>query len=83
MRDIYRGECGGSHRRTVGKRLLAKLGIAYKESRETIYWLRLLYATGMITAEMFEDIVSEAEEICKIIGKIQVTMKKKISIRIS
>ena len=35
----------------------------------------------MITAEMFEDIVSEAEEICKIIGKIQVTMKKKISIR--
>ena len=65
------------------KDFVAKLGIAYKESRETIYWLRLLHATGMITAEMFEDIVSEAGEICKIIGKIQVTMKKKISIRIS
>lgn len=65
------------------KDFVAKLGIAYKESRETIYWFRLLHATGMITEGMFKDIVSEAEEICKIIGKIQVTMKKKISIRIS
>ena len=44
------------------KDFVAKLGIAYKESRETIYWLRLLHATGIITAEMFEDIVPEAED---------------------
>ena len=39
------------------KDFVAKLGIAYKESRENIYWLGLLHATGMITAGMFEDIV--------------------------
>ena len=25
LRDIYRGECGGSHRRTVGKRLRGEI----------------------------------------------------------
>ena len=52
------------------KDFLNKLGIAYKEARESIYWLKLLQATDYITKEEFESIHNDAEEICKILGKI-------------
>ena len=57
------------------KDFLNKLGIAYKEARESIYWLRLLNATGYITDNEFESLFNDAEELCKIIGKIQITLK--------
>jgi len=60
------------------KDFLSKLSIAYKESRETIYWLKLLQATDYITDEQALSLQTDAEEICKILGKIQVTMKKKL-----
>jgi len=53
----------------------AKLAIAYKEARETKYWLRLLYATGYIENQMFESLMNDMEEILRIIGSIQKTMK--------
>ncbi|HQV34891.1 MAG TPA: four helix bundle protein [Flavobacterium sp.] len=52
-----------------------KLAIAYKEARETKYWLRLLYATGYIENQMFESLMNDMEEILRIIGSIQKTMK--------
>jgi four helix bundle protein len=58
---------------------LNKLGIAYKEARESIYWLKLLQATDYITKDEFESIHNDAEEICKILGKIQITMKTRNS----
>ncbi|HAO04513.1 MAG: four helix bundle protein [Chitinophagaceae bacterium] len=61
------------------KDFLNKLGIAYKEARESIYWLKLLQATDYITKEEFESIHNDAEEICKILGKIQITMKTRNS----
>ena len=57
------------------KDFLNKFGIAYKEARESIYWLRLLNATGYITDNEFESLFNDAEELCKIIGKIQITLK--------
>ena len=59
------------------KDFLHKLGIAYKEARETIYWLKLLNKTDYITTSEFESLHSDAEELCKIIGKIQITIKAK------
>jgi four helix bundle protein len=56
---------------------LFKLEISYKEARETIYWLKLLKATDYISANEFESIHSEAEEICKILAKIIITLKGK------
>jgi len=53
----------------------AKLAIAYKEARETKYWLRLLHATGYIENQMFESLMNDMEEILRIIGSIQKTMK--------
>jgi len=61
------------------KDFLSKLSIAYKEARETIYWLKLLLETEYINREFANDILKDTEEICKIIGKIQTTMKKRIN----
>jgi len=60
------------------KDFINKISIAYKESRETNYWLRLLKETNFIDAEMFTSINNDCEEIIKIITSIQKTTKSKI-----
>jgi len=62
------------------KDFVSKLSIAYKEARETIYWLKLLQATDYLTKSEAESMLTDAEELCKIIGKIQVTIKSRNSI---
>ncbi len=59
------------------KEFLFKLEISYKETRETIYWLKLLKETDYISNIEFESIHQEAEEICKILAKIIITLKNK------
>jgi four helix bundle protein len=53
----------------------AKMFIAYKEARETRYWLNLLKDSGYIDKDPAESILIDAEEICRIIGKIISTSK--------
>ena len=53
----------------------SKLAIAYKEARETSYWLRLMRDTGYLTESEFNSIGADAEELCRIIGAIQKTTK--------
>lgn len=48
----------------------AKMSIAYKEARETDYWLRLLNDTGYIEKESFISIRSDLIEILKILFSI-------------
>ena len=55
---------------------ISKFSIAYKEARETKYWLRLLLTTGYLTAEMSDHLLEDIDEICRIIGKIQVSSKQ-------
>lgn len=57
----------------------AKLTIAYKEARETVYWLKLLLATEYLKEEQADSLLKDAEEICKILGKIQITIKNRNS----
>ena len=54
---------------------VSKMTIAYKEARESSYWLRLLKDTGYLTASQFESIYADAEELCRIIAAIQKTTK--------
>jgi four helix bundle protein len=61
------------------KDFFAKLTIAYKEARETHYWIRLLTDTDYLTKEQSENILSDAEELLRIIGSIQKTMKSKMN----
>src|SRR5688500_349280 len=56
----------------------SKLAIAYKEARETKYWIRLLQATGYFDREQGESLLSDAEELLRIIGRIQLTTKRNI-----
>ncbi len=54
---------------------VSKMSVAYKEARETIYWLRLLRDTEYLTKTEFDSIYADAEELCRIIGAIQKSTK--------
>jgi four helix bundle protein len=54
---------------------IAKISIAYKEARETKYWINLLKATDYFGEKQAESLLDDLEELLKIIGKIQVTAK--------
>ncbi len=60
------------------KDFFMKITIACKEARETVYWLKLLLAAGYLNQEQAGSVLKDAEEICKIIGKIQITTKNKL-----
>lgn len=53
-----------------------KNAIALKEARETIYWLRLLTASELNGSVRLSDVLSEAEQISRILGAIIVSAKK-------
>lgn len=47
-----------------------KLGISYKEARESKYWLRLLHATGFLEENEFNALMIDCEEILRILFSI-------------
>jgi four helix bundle protein len=66
---------GGQSEKDFG----AKIGIAYKEARETHYWLRLLRDGGYVESRRTEELLADSEELVKILGSIQLTVRKKYS----
>lgn len=56
---------------------ISKLSIAYKEARETVYWIRLMKETDYFNESQAKSLLNDAEEICRIIGKILITTKGK------
>ena len=58
---------------------VAKLSIAYKEARETSYWLRLLKDTGYLTEQEFDSIHADSDELCRIIAAIQKSTKQPVA----
>ncbi|GAB2776719.1 four helix bundle protein [Hymenobacter luteus] len=57
---------GGQSRRDF----VAKCSIAYKEARETHYWLRLLRDTGYLEYNLAESLLGDCEELRKILTAI-------------
>lgn len=55
---------------------ICKLAIAYKEARETHYWIRILRDSNFINEKEAASIVKDIEQILRIIAKIQITLKK-------
>lgn len=53
------------------KDFYAKLSIAYKEARESNYWIRLLNDTNYLSNEETIPLLRDSEEILKIIGSIK------------
>ena len=59
------------------KDFFAKITISYKEARETHYWLRLLKESKILEEKLALSLLADSEEIIKIIGKIQKSLKIK------
>ena len=59
------------------KDFFSKLSIAYKEARETDYWIRLLRDSDLLSKEQAESLITDCDELIRIIGKIQSTIRKK------
>jgi len=61
------------------KDFYAKPTIAYKEARETHYWIRLLTDTNYLSKEENKSLINDVDELLKIIGSIQKTLRSKNS----
>jgi four helix bundle protein len=59
------------------KDFLNKLGIAYKEARETSYWLRLFRESNLLEIKLADSFIKDCEEILKILGSIIKSSKSK------
>ena len=54
----------------------AKIFIAYKEARETYYWLRLLKDSNLVPLDLAESLMTDCEELKKILSSILLTLNK-------
>ena len=52
------------------KDFVAKMSIAYKEARETKYWLKLLKETGYLDDHHYNSLVLDCEEILRLLFNI-------------
>jgi four helix bundle protein len=55
---------------------IPKLGIAQKEARESLYWLRLLGGSGIVKMNKLEPLIKETEELVAVITSIIVSSKR-------
>jgi four helix bundle protein len=53
-----------------------KLGIALKELKETRFWLRVIHRAHILSSDRVESLIQECEELCAIIAKSIITVKK-------
>jgi len=61
------------------KDFLSKMSVAYKEARETKYWLRLLNDSEYLEEKEAQSLFQDIEEVLKLLGAIQKTMKRKLT----
>ena len=54
---------------------IAKASIALKEAAETRYWLRLMHATELLTKREYDSMLSDCEELIKLLVSIIKTAK--------
>ena len=54
---------------------ISKMSIAFKEARETAYWLRVITRGGFVSDELVEPFRAETEEIVRILASILLTAK--------
>lgn len=52
-----------------------KISLSYKEAKETHYWLRLLKETDYIDDKIFNSLIEECNELCKILFSILKTTR--------
>ncbi|HZT78284.1 MAG TPA: four helix bundle protein [Vicinamibacterales bacterium] len=55
---------------------IAKIGIAHKEARETVYWLRLVVAAHLLPADVVEPELDEALQLARILAAIRLSARE-------
>ena len=70
---------GGSSK----KDFVQKLKIAYREARETNYWLKLLKHSNLLELKLADSIISDCEEIIRILTSILNSSQKAATININ
>jgi four helix bundle protein len=48
----------------------AKVSVAYKEARETGYWLKLLFQSNYLDKQAFDSLFLNVDELCKLLYSI-------------
>ena len=71
----YRSACLGKS----DKDFLNKLKMVEEELDETLYWLELIVESGLVKANLLDDLMKENHELLKIIVSSITTMKKKLN----
>ena len=69
----YEEACGAESK----KDFIHKMQLVLKELRETLYRLKLLKKSQLISIENIKEVLNEADELVKIIAKSLITAKKK------
>jgi four helix bundle protein len=59
------------------KDFLHKISVAYKEARETDYWIRLLRDSNLMNQEISQKLLDDNLQLLKILGSIQKTTKNR------
>ncbi len=54
-----------------------KLGIAQKETDETLYWLELLFRTNYLNESEFQSLTNDTDELLRLVRSAILTKKKK------
>lgn len=62
------------------KEFYHRLTISYREARESRYWIRLLKDLEFLSEEKSKELLNDAEELCRILEKIQLTTKSKYNL---
>ncbi len=61
------------------KDLYHRLVISYKEARESHYWIRLLFEAELINKESKEELLTDVDELLRILGASKRTLKSNIN----
>jgi four helix bundle protein len=61
------------------KDFLSKISIAYKEARETNYWLRLLRDSNLIESQLANALIRDIDELLRLMGAIISSTKKALN----
>ena len=68
----YRSACKGYSKKSFN----AKLGIAFEELDETVFWLEVIYDLQLVKRELLSLLLEEGRQLCRILAKSLITLQK-------
>ena len=56
-----------------------KVGIAWKEARESLFWLKVIHRSALVKPKRLEPLLTECDELCAILAASLATSRKQLS----